>query len=57
MFLEAEAVRVELNPEAGKRLRTNWEKWGAGLPLVILPSPFRSISEPLLEYLGEIDRK
>lgn len=57
MSPEAEAVHVELNPEAAKRLRTNWEKWGAGIPLVILPSPFRSISEPLLEYLDEIDRE
>jgi hypothetical protein len=57
MSPEAEAVHVELNSDAAKRLRTNWEKWGAGIPLVILPSPFRSISEPLLEYLDEIDRQ
>ena len=55
MSPEAEAVHVELNPEAAERLRHNWEQWGTGMPLVILPSPYRSITEPLLEYFDQID--
>lgn len=57
MSREAEAIHVELNPEAADRLRRNWDKWGAGIPLVILPSPYRSITEPLLEYLDKFDRE
>ena len=32
--------------------RRFWE----GVPLVVLPSPFRSLMEPLLEYIGQLDQ-
>jgi hypothetical protein len=46
-------------PGAGREaaLEKDWEKWWPDIPLVILPSPFRSIITPLLEYLDEIDRQ
>ncbi len=50
-----EAVHVELNPAATERLKKAWEGWGCGIPLTILKSPFRSISEPLLEYIDEVE--
>jgi hypothetical protein len=50
-----EAVHVELNPAATGRLKEAWESWGCGIPLTILKSPFRSISEPLLEYIDEVE--
>jgi amino acid transporter len=50
-----EAVHVELNPEATNRLKRAWEDWGCGIPLTILKSPYRSISEPLLEYIDEVE--
>jgi amino acid transporter len=51
----AEAVHVEINPEATRRLQDNWERWGEGMPLVILSSPFRSLTEPLLAYLDQVE--
>ncbi len=50
-----EAVHVELNPVATARLKRAWEEWGCGITLTILKSPYRSISEPLLEYIDEVE--
>lgn len=50
-----EAVHVELNPAATERLKRAWEEWGCGITLTILKSPYRSISEPLLEYIDEVE--
>jgi amino acid transporter len=52
---KVEAVHVELSPAATARLKAAWEEWGCGIPLTILKSPYRSISEPLLEYIDEVE--
>jgi len=44
-------VYVELDPEARRRLEDRWGKWGRGVPLVVLRSPYRSVVGALLEYL------
>jgi amino acid transporter len=51
------AVYVELEPGAGEQVLKEWKCWWPDVPLVILPSPFRSIIHPLLDYLDEDDRK
>jgi amino acid transporter len=50
----AKAVYVELDPERTQRLEEKWGKWGCGLPLVVLTSPYRSLLTPLLEYLDHL---
>ena len=47
----AKAVYVELDPDKTRRLEEKWGKWGCGLPLVVLTSPYRSLLTPFLEYL------
>jgi hypothetical protein len=49
------AVFVDTNPAATEQLRKDWEKWGQGVPLVVLESPYRSLLEPLLSYIRAID--
>lgn len=49
------AVYVEVNPGDAERIRQQWETWGQGVPLVVVPSPYRSIVGPLLEYLDRLD--
>lgn len=49
------AVYIELEPGAGEQVRTKWLKWWPDIPLVVVPSPYRSIIGPLLEYLDETD--
>ncbi len=51
------AVYVELEPAAGERVRETWRQWWPGVPLVILPSPYRSIVGRLLEFLDATDRE
>ncbi len=54
---EVTAVYVELEPGSGERVRRKWEHWWPDVPLVILPSPYRSIVGPLLDFLDETDRQ
>ncbi len=49
------AVYVETNPNETPKIRRKWEEWGDGIPLVVLPSPYRSIVGPLVEYVDRID--
>jgi amino acid transporter len=49
------AVYVDLDADATEKLRKKWEQWGSGVPLVVLPSPYRSLVRPLLRYIDEID--
>ena len=52
-----EAVHVELNPEATEQLKRDWDEWGSGIPLTVIKSPFRSLSEPLINYIDEVERR
>jgi amino acid transporter len=51
------AVYVELEPGAGQRMGEKWQQWALDVPLVVVPSPYRSIVGPLLDYLDETDRQ
>jgi hypothetical protein len=48
------AVHVPIDPIDAKTLQHKWEKWGDGVRLVILESPYRLFLEPLLEYIEEV---
>jgi len=51
------AVYIEISPGAADRLREQWAIWGQDVPLVVIPSPYRSVVGPLLEYLDQTDRQ
>ncbi len=51
------AVYVETSPGDAKRIRQDWPSWGQGVPLVIVPSPYRSVIGPFLDFLDETDQK
>ncbi|HVB37400.1 MAG TPA: hypothetical protein VND92_02645, partial [Vicinamibacterales bacterium] len=50
------ATYVDVEPAVTQRIRQDWEKWGAGVNLVVLDSPYRSLMEPLLEYIEQLQR-
>ena len=54
---DVRAVYVDVDPSATPQVRKDWDKWGRGVPLVVLPSPFRSLMEPLLEYIEELESR
>jgi hypothetical protein len=48
------AVHVAINERALPEVRRAWEKYGEGIPLTILPTPHRSLVQPVLEYIDEM---
>jgi len=48
---DVRAIYVNLNDAVTDSIRREWATWGGGVPLVVLDSPFRSLMEPLLEYI------
>jgi len=51
---DVRGVYVNIDPAALSQMRGQWERWGNGVPLVVLESPYRSLMEPLLEYIEQI---
>jgi hypothetical protein len=48
------AVHVSVDAEKTRRLEEKWGLWGNGVRMVTLPSPYRLLMEPLLEYIERI---
>jgi len=51
---DVRAVYVDVDPASSEQLRKSWERLGTCVPLVALASPFRSLMEPLLEYIEQV---
>ena len=51
---DVRALYVNIDPAATEQLKREWDQWGEGVPLVVLESPYRSLMEPLLEYVEQI---
>ena len=51
------AVHVSIDPAESEKVRQKWEKWGGGVRMVMLNSPYRLLLEPLLEYIATIARQ
>jgi hypothetical protein len=49
-------VFVELEPGDGEEIREKWERLWPDIPLVVIPSPFRSVIGPLLNFLDKTDQ-
>ncbi|MFC7432866.1 MULTISPECIES: APC family permease [unclassified Agrococcus] len=47
-----EAVHSAIDPDAAKRLKRAWIRQGIHVPLRILPSPYRDVSQPVLEHIA-----
>jgi hypothetical protein len=51
------AVHVSIDPVESEKVRQKWEKWGGGVRMVMLNSPYRLLLEPLLGYISSIARQ
>ena len=47
------AVLIDVDKEETAVVEIKWAQWGCGVPLIVLPSPYRSILGALLEYVEE----
>lgn len=54
---DVRAVNIESDESRTPKVKAEWEQWGGDIPLVVLPSPYRSIIGPLLAYLDEVERE
>ncbi len=52
-----QAVYVDFGEDATANLKEKWERLGAGVQLVVLPSPYRELTRPLLRYINRITRE
>ncbi len=50
------ALYLEIDPERTADVRKGWQESFPGVPLCVLPSPYRSIVGPVLDYVDEIRR-
>lgn len=51
------AVYIAVEPAEEAKVQMKWAKWGDGLRLKIIPSPYRFLYEPLLDYIQFIARQ
>ena len=51
---DCQAVHVTLNEKSLPELQRQWSHISSDVPLVVLPSPFRSLIAPVLEYVDKL---
>ncbi len=52
---DVRAIYVDVEAKATEAVRRDWIEWGDGAELVTLESPYRSLLEPLLEYIEQVE--
>lgn len=58
LFSDCRALHIEIDANETARLRKEWEEYvGDEVPLVILPSLYRSLIAPMLVYLDEVQKE
>jgi amino acid transporter len=50
---DVRAVLVDVDQEETALVEMKWAQWGCGVPLIVLPSPYRSILRALLCYVED----
>ena len=51
---EVVAVYIEVDRRDTVRMQEEWDAWDIGVPLVVVPSPYRSILKPLVEFVENL---
>jgi len=51
------ALTVDLDSTKTAHLRRLWPEWAPDVPLIVLESPYRSILQPLLEYIDRMEKQ
>src|SRR6185503_2083316 len=52
-----QAVYVDFEEEVTANLKDKWERWGAGIQLVVLASPYRELTRPLLRHINRLAKE
>ncbi len=51
---DVEAVYISLDPERTAKMKDIWASYNIDVPLKILESPYRSVVEPLINYIDDV---
>ena len=51
------AVYVDLDEEATKNLREKWKNWASDVELVVLASPYRALTRPLIRFIDSVEKE
>lgn len=51
------ALTVQIDPEESDQLRRDWHQTGLDVPLTVLDSPYREITQPVVEYVRSLRRE
>jgi amino acid transporter len=54
---QVQAVYVDFEEEATANLKAKWERWGAGVQLVVLSSPYRELTRPLVRHINRLAKE
>lgn len=53
---DVRAIHINTDPLDSRLLEERWDKWGSGIPLLILESPYRSLVDSLIRYVDKIKK-
>lgn len=53
MTKDVRALHVTLDKASAETIKSEWDKHKVAMPLVILESPYRSLIEPVIEYIDQ----
>jgi amino acid transporter len=53
---DVRAVCVNMDSASTSQIKAQWSRWGDDVPLIVLESPYRSLMEPLLEYVEHVSQ-
>jgi len=54
---DVRAVYVDGQPGETEKMKLEWYMWGGRAQLVVLDSPYRSLMEPLLQYIEDVEHE
>jgi amino acid transporter len=54
---DVRALYVEVDPARTEQMRAAWAAWDIGVDLVVVPSPYRSVIRPMVEYVDALERE
>lgn len=50
---DVRAIHVTLDPATLRKVKEDWIRFGEDIPLVVLESPFRSLIQPIMDYVDQ----
>jgi amino acid transporter len=54
---DVRGVYVDVDTASTEQLQREWAVWGGKVKLIVLTSPYRSMMEPLLEYIEQVENE